>query len=116
MRRTITSLAALLLALGMMAGPAAAHEHGGPPDFDTPHPHVLLLHANVLDEPDPVTGAPYTVLGYGKCVDLAGGKALPKNNHHYTVHFGRAGQALRGAGHLVVPFVDCAMLDQMFGA
>jgi hypothetical protein len=114
MRRTITLLAALLLTLGMLAGPAAA-DHHGPPDFDTPHPHVLLLHADVLDEPDPMTGAPYTLLGYGKCVDLAGGKALRQNNFHTNVHFGRAGQALRGAGHLVVPFFDCATLDGLFG-
>ena len=115
MRRTITMLAALLLALGMMAGPAVADHHGGPPDFDTPHSHVLLLHADVLDETDPLTGAPYTLLGYGKCVDLAGGKALRQNNFHTNIHFGRAGQALRGAGHLVVPFFDCAMLDGFFG-
>lgn len=109
MRKTITLLAALLLMLAMMAGPAVADEPG-PPDFGTPHPHVLLLHADVLDEPDPVTGAPYTLLGYGKCVDLAGGKALSHNRFHTNVHFGPAGQALRGAGHLVVPFVDCATL------
>jgi hypothetical protein len=115
MRRTITMLAAMLLALGMMAGPAAADEHGNGSPFDTPHPHVLLLHADVLDVPDPNTGAPYTVLDYGKCVDLAGGKALRKNNFHTNIHFGRAGQALRGAGHLVVPFFDCATIDGLFG-
>jgi hypothetical protein len=114
MRKMITTLAALLLTLGMMAGPAAADEPG-PPDFDTPHSHVLLLHADVLNEPNPVTGAPYTLLGYGKCIDLAGGMALSHNRFHTNVHFGRAGQALRGAGHLVVPFADCATLDGPFG-
>jgi hypothetical protein len=113
MRRTTTMIATLLLALGLVAAPAMADEHGSP--FDTPHPHALLLHADVLDQPDPNTGAPYTVLGYGKCVDLAGGKALRQNNFHTNIHFGQAGQALRGAGHLIVPFFDCATLDGYFG-
>jgi hypothetical protein len=77
--------------------------------------HVLLLHADVLDEPDPRTGAPYTLRGYGTCVDLAAGEALRHNRFHTNIHFGKAGQALRGAGHLVVPFFDCATLDGFFG-
>lgn len=115
MRRTITLLAVLLLMLGLTVGPAAADMHTGPPDFDTPHRHALLVGADVLDEPDPMTGAPYTILDYRRCVDLAGGQALRKNHFHTNIHFGPAGQALRGAGHIVVPFFDCATIDGMFG-
>lgn len=114
MQRAITMLATLVLVVGMMAGPAMADGHGGSP-FDEPHRHVLLVGADVVDEPDQMTGAPYTIRDYDRCVDLAGGKALRKNHFHTNIHFGRAGQALRGAGHIVVPFFDCAMIDGMFG-
>jgi hypothetical protein len=115
MRRGMTLLAALLLAMGMLAGPAMAEGHGGSP-FDEPHPHVLLIGADVEVVADPPPGSPpYVVHDYDRCVDLAGGKALRQNNFHHNIHFGRAGQALRGAGHIVVPFFDCATLNALYG-
>lgn len=92
-KRVYGALAALGLAAGtvtMSAGPAAAEGHGGPP----PHGHVLLLGVQ-WDGDQPVS--------YWKCVDLAGGNALGMNAHHSSVHVGKAGQALVGAGHLAMP-------------
>jgi hypothetical protein len=90
-------LVVLVLALGMMAGASAAEEeHGDPPE----HGHIRLLHATGTG---PGVGPGTEVLSYRKCIDLANGKALPMQAHHHTVHTGRAGQALRGAGHLTIP-------------
>ena len=92
MRTRITAtLAAMLLAVGLLAAPAAANGHEVPP-----HGHVLLLHA-VWTGSGPSTD----LESYGKCIDLAAGQSIAA--HHHTVHEGRAGAALRGAGHLVVP-------------
>ncbi len=113
MRRTLTLVAALATMLGMAAMPAAADQTA-----ETPlHGHVLLLHAEWTG---PGVGPGTGLISYGKCIDLAGGKALPLRAHHDTVHTGRAGAALRGAGHLTVPtapltsFSSCADLAAGF--
>lgn len=67
--------------------PAFAEGHPPPPE----HNHMLLIGVNEAE------------LTYRKCVDLAAGKALRLNAHHDHLHTGQAGQALRGAGHFVLP-------------
>ena len=95
-KRITATLAAMLLAIGLLAAPAAASDHSG--HEVPPHGHMLLLHATWTG---PGVGPGTMPTSYARCVDLAAGR----NNaaHHDTVHTGRAGQALRGAGHLVVP-------------
>ena len=97
MKRTGTLLVVALLALAMMAGPASAQSQ----DWGDvvlqpthPHPHVLLI------------GVDFEAFTYERCVDLAGGQALPKANQHNLVHRGRAGAALSGSGktHVVAPY------------
>jgi hypothetical protein len=106
-KRTITLLAVLVMLLGVTAVSASAHEQ------IPPHGHLFVLGLQ-LDE----TGEP---VGYRKCVDLANNQALRLNAHHEHIHFGKAGDALRNAGHVVVPatpfgpFDDCAHLAQVFG-
>jgi hypothetical protein len=96
--RVLVLLAAVLLLLGTMPSSADADAH---PDFSQPHAHALLLHATTVPNPGP--GPIAYPIAYEGCVDLAGGNALPANNHHRSVHTGNAGAALAGAGHLVVP-------------
>jgi hypothetical protein len=114
---------ASLLALGLagsalaVAAPAAADEHD--PQFPE-HAHVLLLQASLeFTDQGPL-------IEYRKCVDLAANKALPLHVHHRQLHFGRAGQALRQAGNVIVPmspfpsaqsplpFSDCASLANVY--
>jgi hypothetical protein len=109
MRRTITFVAALAMMLGLFAGTAGATGHGAPwPE----HGHMLVLNVHYDDLGEPVS--------YGKCVDIAAGKRLDRV-HHTTIHQGRAGDALRSAGHEVVPtadltpFANCAEFAQFFG-
>jgi hypothetical protein len=115
MRKKIATLAATLLAAGLMGAPAAAKsagagDHWGPMG---PHPHALLLHATLVPN-DSGVGPPFVPVAWERCVDLAGGKALPKSNHHTGIHTGTAGMKLRdNAGHLVVPY-DCATLESFF--
>ena len=104
MRKTTMTVTAMLLAVGMMAVPAMASP------LDDPHPHVLLLGADVIPSPGM---PPYLVTGYDKCVDLAAGEALKHNRFHTNVHFGRSGQALRAAGHIVVPFANCDTVNEL---
>ncbi len=96
-RRAVAVLVGALLALGMLAAPAAAHT-------DEPHAHALLLHFAVVE------GTPT----YERCVDLANASKLPNHVHHDTVHTGKAGAALQGAGHVVVPY-SCAQVVAFFG-
>ncbi len=97
MKRLLTLLTVALLALAMMAGPAAAHsQHWDDikaPPFE-PHPHVLLIGVNLEAQT------------FARCVDLAAGQILPKANQHNQVHQGTAGDALIGGGNtnLVAPF------------
>jgi hypothetical protein len=114
MRRTASVVAtAGLVCLGslVMAAPAHADRHpDGPPPL---HGHMLVLGVKYVDD-QPV--------GFRKCVELAGGRALPLKAHHQHAHTGRAGEALMAAGHLVVPmapltpFTSCAQLKQLFPA
>ena len=100
MKRIIILATALVLMLVSLVGPASAVEHG-PPHLHDPHPHVLLLgvDAEFFEQGPPV------VHSYTRCIDLAHSRALPKNNHHWKVHFGTAGANLSGnAGHLVAPY------------
>lgn len=103
---TAAALAALLI-VATLPTPAEASSH---PDFSKPHAHALLLHAETVPNPG-FPGPPLFPIGYERCVDLAGGQALPRNNHHNTVHTGRAGAALAGAGHLVVPYTCGEQVD-----
>jgi hypothetical protein len=89
-RTTAVVLAALISMMGMM-GLAGAEDI-------PPHGHVRLLHA-VYTGSGPTTN----LESYQRCVDLANGQHLALHAHHEHLHFGRAGEAQRQAGHLVVP-------------
>ena len=112
MRRTITLLSALVLMLAMTALPAAAQEA---PE----HGHVLLVGADFEANPGP--GSPWIVHSFHKCVEIANARPLGVQAHHHTIHQGRAGEALRGAGHLTVPlspltgFTSCADVEAALG-
>lgn len=101
-------LAAILLVLGMLGALAAPALSQGPPR----HPHMLVIGLELDENGEPVS--------FRRCVDLAGGKALPLRVHHAHVHTGRAGEALRNAGHAVVPgapltpWRNCAELTAFF--
>lgn len=98
MKRIFTIFTAIALATGLFAGTALAGGHEWHEDVPA-HGHVLLL------------GAELTPLGlsYDRCVDLAGGEALPTPAHHHSIHTGKAGGspiiqgALWQAGHAVIP-------------
>jgi hypothetical protein len=100
-RRLVVLTAALALAIGLLAAPASADTR--PPPFNQPHGHVLLIGADVTWIQPPPGAPPYVINSYERCVELAGGRPVPLHAHHDRVHFGRAGQALAAAGHLVVP-------------
>jgi hypothetical protein len=94
MKGKIAALLAAMLSLSLVAGPASADEHGEPwPE----HGHMLLLHADYSGE-----GETTFIHSYRTCIDIASGRKLDRA-HHTTIHQGRAGAVLRGAGHLVVP-------------
>ena len=104
----VTATAALVVAAAPMAAADSHEEPGAIP----PHPHLLLIGANLSEEG----------VTYRKCIDIAANQALPLNAHHEHVHFGRAGEALMGAGHLFVPaapafnlpWTDCASFGAIF--
>ena len=89
----VAMMVGALLALGMLAAPAAAHT-------DEPHAHALLLH--------------FDGTSFERCVDLANAHKLPNHVHHDTVHTGKAGSALQGAGHVVAPYT-CEEIAALFG-
>ena len=97
LNRRITALAALALSVGgvgLAAASASADEHEAPLPH---HSHMLLLGATIDfsgEEPQ---------ITYDKCVDLASNQALKLHAHHEHLHFGRAGEAQRAAGHVIVP-------------
>jgi len=62
------------------------------------HGHVMLVGAEFTG-----TGPGTVITSIRNCVTLAAGKQLPLHVHHSSVHRGRAGEALRNAGNLVVP-------------
>jgi hypothetical protein len=110
-RRTVVGrrLLVVIATLSMLTALAAPAMSQGPP----PHPHMLVLGLEFDgDGEDPV--------GYRSCVDLAGNRKLPLHAHHDHIHTGRAGEALWGAGHAVVPgapltpWANCAELIAFF--
>lgn len=85
----------LLLGLVAVAVPVLAQEE---PQFD-PHPHMLVQRPEI----GVIEGVPHLV-GYRKCVDLAGNKAVPLHAHHEHLHFGDSGVSFDGqSGHVVIP-------------
>jgi hypothetical protein len=114
--RITATLTAMLLAFGLLAAPVAAHDgHHDSWGPMGPHAHALLLHATTVPNPDyPQAGPPVFAIAWERCVDLAGGEALPKSVHHQGIHTGKAGAALRErAGHIVVPY-DCETYASFF--
>jgi hypothetical protein len=115
MRNTTAILAAAAALTLTVAGAAQADETPGPPEE---HGHMLVLGLQFGDGGPFGPGGP---VGYRKCVDVAAGKALPLHAHHGGLHAGRAGDALRNAGHFPVPtapltpFENCADLAIFFG-
>ena len=106
MRRALGLGLAIVVGLGLSAGPAAALPE---------HPHVLVLGVEWDAHGHPV--------GYRKCVDLAANQPLPLRAQHQHMHFGTAGEALAvHAGHIVaptapfpgVPWTDCETLIAFF--
>ncbi len=111
-RRPLTLLAAGLLALSMLAAPAAADE-----DEPPLHGHMLIQRPTVdwltvEDDGVPWDG-PY-VLAIRRCIDLP---VTPLQGHHANVHEGRAAEGLANAGHAVAPvapltpYADCAAFE-----
>lgn len=98
MRTPLALAVAAAAALAVAGGtPVSAAEHDEPGAIP-PHPHMLVLGAEV-----DFSGEEPVLVDYRKCVDVAANQALPLNAHHEHVHFGRAGEALRQAGHIFVP-------------
>ena len=103
----LTGVLALLMAGGLASSSEDAH---GPVE----HGHVLVLGLQFDGDGNP---------SIRKCVDLANGRALRNNAHHDHLHTGRAGEAVGGAGHAViptaplpgVPWSNCAELKAAFG-
>jgi hypothetical protein len=114
MKRRLTLIAVVAVLASMAALPSVAEDH----DFEFPeHGHMLVQRPEIgivtVDDVDFEA-----VLGFRKCVDMAGGRALHLGAHHDRVHFGTAGQMLdQKAGHAVVPTApltpwdDCAALE-----
>ena len=104
----LTSMVALIMGFGL----ALAMDHGDGPPVE--HGHVLVLGLQFDGDGNP---------SIRKCVDLANGRALRNNAHHDNLHTGRAGEAVAGAGHLVIPtaplpgvrWSNCAELKTAFG-
>jgi hypothetical protein len=98
-RRSVAALSAALLALAVLALPAAAEEPT--PTFEwVDHGHVLLLGATYTQEP----GEPPVVHSFERCVPLAGGRVMALSSLHDKVHMGNANRkGLASAGHLVQP-------------
>ena len=90
MKKSWSLALAVVMVLGLLAAPVSAHEgEEGLPE----HGHMLLqrpewMLVGVDDEYATIE------LTFRRCVDLAGGRALPLHAHHDTIHTGRAGQAL----------------------
>jgi hypothetical protein len=81
-----------LLTLVAVAIPVTAQ------DFDR-HPHMLLQRPEI----GLIEGSPHLV-GFRKCVDLAGNKSVPLHAHHDHLHFGASGVSFDGeSGHVVIP-------------
>jgi hypothetical protein len=108
---TMPRILVLLVAMALL-GVVFAQEHGPPPA----HPHMLVQ--------APQLGVIYiedvpfeAVVGWRKCVDLAGGRTVPLQAHHDGVHTGRAGAALFENANIwaipgapITPWANCAAL------
>ena len=92
MRRLVTIVVSVGLAVGLLSGTALANKHEWPPGFE--HGHALLIGVDVEFTPDEV------VVNYRKCVEM---KPLPVMAHHHSIHQGRASDALFNAGNGVLP-------------
>ena len=90
--RTTTAVLAAAAALAL-AVPGAAQADGGHDGPVPEHGHMLVLGLQFGEDG----------VSYRKCIDVAAGKALPVHVHHDGLHAGRAGDALREAGHFPVP-------------
>lgn len=96
MKRIVTVLVSLAIALGLFAGTALA---GGHEWHEVPHGHVMLLGVEVDDG----------LVFFDRCVEFANGEALPVPAHHHSVHVGPAGGSpfvqgpLFQAGNWVIP-------------
>lgn len=123
MTRLTALLSALLLAIGLMAGSALAHEHV--PE----HPHAMLHNFEVVDDGGTPNDPSDDVIAFDRCIDLANNQALPLEAHHHSLHTGTAGfgdvsVGITRAGHIVVPlepypfspFEDCAEIEAFFGS
>ena len=67
-------------------------------EFDL-HPHLLLQRPEI----GLIDGVPHLV-GFRKCVDLAGNRSVPLHAHHEHLHFGTSGVSFGGeSGHVVIP-------------
>jgi hypothetical protein len=116
MKRRLTLIAVVAVLASMLALPTAAEEHD---DFQFPEHGHMLVQRPVIGIVT-VDGVDFeAAIGFRKCVDLAGGRALHLGAHHERVHFGQAGRALEErAGHAVVPTApltpwdDCAALEE----
>jgi hypothetical protein len=62
------------------------------------HGHIMLIGAEFTG-----VGPGTVITSFRRCITLASGKALALHAHHETVHRGKAGEALRNAGNLVLP-------------
>jgi hypothetical protein len=112
MKKSWSLALAVVMVLGLFAAPVSAHE--GEEDLPE-HGHMLLQRPEwVLVGVDEEYAT--IELTFRRCVDLAGGRALPLHVHHDTVHTGRAGQALWGRTQNGViptgisPWANCADL------
>lgn len=87
-RRPMTLLAAALLAISMLAAPAAAHD-------DTPlHGHVLIQRPTVELLSADADGVPWDgpyLTAMRRCVDMP---VTPLQGHHDNVHRGPGGAGL----------------------
>lgn len=77
------------------------------------HPHMLVQSPEFA-----IIDGRLHVVGWRKCVDLAGGRSVPLQAHHDRVHTGRAGQALAENANIFVipgaplsPWANCAALE-----
>jgi hypothetical protein len=103
---------ALLVAMAVL-GIVLAHDHGPTPD----HPHMLVRSPEfgvVFIDDTPFIA----VVGWRKCVDVAGGRNVPLRAHHDGLHTGRAGEALFAnadiwivPGAPITPWANCAALS-----
>lgn len=117
MKRLLVLGISVALSVLVVSAVASADEHPPLP----PHPHILLIDADV--EFDPVAEE-LIVHSVRDCVDIANNRTLRLNAHHQHFHFGTAGDALRSmTGNFPlptspfpeVPWTDCDSFMAIFG-